>query len=153
MAGNIRPALLFHAGLLLILWIPNITLSSKNEIKTQLRFNKDGYFKILQLADLHYGHSDSLDEHTDKVENCHTLRLIVPNLIMNYYLKSHHQLQFKMFLFCKKLPLAYHQLLGVLVLQVVASLLAYEKPDLVVLSGDMVSGFVWDGKPGWFETR
>ena len=22
-----------------------------------------------------------------------------------------------------------------------------------MLSGDMVSGFMWDGKPGWFETR
>ena len=37
--------------------------------------------------------------------------------------------------------------------QVITSLLAHEKPDLAVLSGDMVSGFMWDGTPGWFEKR
>ena len=37
--------------------------------------------------------------------------------------------------------------------QVIASLLEYEKPDFVALSGDMVSGFAWDGRKGWFEDR
>ena len=37
--------------------------------------------------------------------------------------------------------------------QVVESILALERPDLAVLSGDMVSGFMWDTKPGWFEKR
>ena len=37
--------------------------------------------------------------------------------------------------------------------QVIASLLEYEKPDFVALSGDMVSGFAWDGRKGWFEER
>lgn len=32
-----------------------------------LSFKDDGTFKILQLADLHYGHFPELDEHTDKV--------------------------------------------------------------------------------------
>ena len=26
-------------------------------------------------------------------------------------------------------------------------------PDFVALSGDMVSGFAWDGRQGWFEER
>ena len=37
--------------------------------------------------------------------------------------------------------------------QVITNLLEIEKPDLAVLSGDMVSGFMWDGTPGWFEKR
>ena len=37
--------------------------------------------------------------------------------------------------------------------QVIASVLEYEKPDFVALSGDMVSGFAWDGRKGWFEER
>ncbi len=37
--------------------------------------------------------------------------------------------------------------------QVITSLLAYEEPDFVALSGDMVSGFGWDGRKGWFEER
>lgn len=37
--------------------------------------------------------------------------------------------------------------------QVIANLLSYEQPDLAVLSGDMVSGFAWDGTNGWFEKR
>lgn len=33
----------------------------------KLAFNEEGTFKILQLADLHYGHFPELDKHTDKV--------------------------------------------------------------------------------------
>ena len=32
----------------------------------KLAFNDEGTFKVLQLADLHYGHFPELDEHTDK---------------------------------------------------------------------------------------
>ena len=32
----------------------------------KLTFNDEGTFKVLQLADLHYGHFPELDEHTDK---------------------------------------------------------------------------------------
>ena len=38
-------------------------------------------------------------------------------------------------------------------MQVIEGILALERPDLAVLSGDMVSGFMWDSKPGWFEKR
>ncbi|KAK9918079.1 hypothetical protein WJX75_001042 [Coccomyxa subellipsoidea] len=76
--------------------------SSKSTKKIQLKFDEDGYFKIVQLADLHYGHFPETDQHTDKV---------------------------------------------------IANLLSYERPDLAVLSGDMVSGFAWDGTMGWFEKR
>ncbi len=40
-----------------------------------------------------------------------------------------------------------------MLLQVIASVLEFEKPDFVALSGDMVSGFAWDGRKGWFEER
>ncbi|CAL8463973.1 g3508 [Coccomyxa elongata] len=76
--------------------------STKGARKVRLKFDEDGYFKIIQLADLHYGHFPETDEHTDKV---------------------------------------------------IANLLSYEQPDLAVLSGDMVSGFAWDGTNGWFEKR
>lgn len=39
--------------------------------RPHLRFNDDGYFKILQLADLHYGHFGASDDHTDKVDYHH----------------------------------------------------------------------------------
>lgn len=32
-------------------------------------------------------------------------------------------------------------------------MLSLEQPDLVILSGDMVSGFAWDGRQGWFESH
>jgi hypothetical protein len=41
--------------------------SSKSTKKIQLKFDEDGYFKIVQLADLHYGHFPETDQHTDKV--------------------------------------------------------------------------------------
>ena len=41
--------------------------STKGVRKVRLKFDEDGYFKILQLADLHYGHFPETDEHTDKV--------------------------------------------------------------------------------------
>ncbi len=37
--------------------------------------------------------------------------------------------------------------------QAQAAILQAEQPDLVVLSGDMVSGFAWDGSPRWYERR
>ncbi len=41
--------------------------SAKGVRKVRLKFDEDGYFKIIQLADLHYGHFTETDEHTDKV--------------------------------------------------------------------------------------
>ena len=38
-------------------------------------------------------------------------------------------------------------------LQVQEAVLAAESPDLAVFSGDMVSGYAWDGKPGWYAAR
>ena len=38
-------------------------------------------------------------------------------------------------------------------LQVQTTVLRSERPNLVVFSGDMVSGFAWDGSAGWFEHR
>ncbi len=38
-------------------------------------------------------------------------------------------------------------------LQVQTKILQAEKPGLVVFSGDMVSGFAWDGSSGWFELK
>lgn len=32
-------------------------------------------------------------------------------------------------------------------------ILAAEQPDLVVLSGDQVSGYAWDGREGWFSKQ
>lgn len=37
--------------------------------------------------------------------------------------------------------------------EVQRAVLEAEKPDLVVLSGDMVSGYAWDRRNGWFEKR
>jgi hypothetical protein len=37
--------------------------------------------------------------------------------------------------------------------QMVRNVLAWEKPDLAVLSGDMVSGPWWDKTEGWFAKR
>lgn len=37
--------------------------------------------------------------------------------------------------------------------QVQEAVLAAEHPDLVVFSGDMVSGYAWDGRPGWYAAR
>ena len=36
------------------------------KVAPKLAFNDGGTFKILQLADLHYGHFPELDESTDK---------------------------------------------------------------------------------------
>jgi pre-mRNA-splicing factor SYF1 len=36
-------------------------------------------------------------------------------------------------------------------MQVQSTVLQAEKPDFVAFSGDQVSGFAWDGQPGWFE--
>ena len=38
-------------------------------------------------------------------------------------------------------------------MQMQTDLLRYEHPDLVVLLGDMISGYAWDQNPGWTETR
>lgn len=55
-------------GLIVLLSIlADAVNSSKQNKRPQLRFNDDGYFKILQLADLHYGHFPETDVHTDKV--------------------------------------------------------------------------------------
>ena len=32
------------------------------------------------------------------------------------------------------------------------SVLDAERPDLVVLSGDILSGYTWNGNPGWFDS-
>jgi len=33
----------------------------------------------------------------------------------------------------------------------VSKLIDLEKPDVVVLTGDMVSGFAWDKSEGWYK--
>ena len=70
----------------------------------ELRFSSDGTFKILQLADLHYGGSSREDQSTDDLQR---------------------------------------------------QLLKYETPDLVLFTGDMVSGYLWNDSAGhgWFEDR
>jgi len=35
----------------------------------------------------------------------------------------------------------------------VEKMLLLEKPDLVVLTGDMVSGFAWDKSAGWYQNN
>ena len=30
-------------------------------------------------------------------------------------------------------------------------LIEWEKPDLAILTGDMVSGYAWDNSTGWYE--
>jgi predicted MPP superfamily phosphohydrolase len=30
-------------------------------------------------------------------------------------------------------------------------LIDWEKPDLAILTGDMVSGYAWDHSEGWYE--
>ena len=39
-----------------------------------------------------------------------------------------------------------------LTLSMMNNILDEEKPDLVVLSGDIISGYTWNGKAGWFES-
>ena len=55
--------LLTFAGLL------TTVLSPSTDVRPKLHFRADGTFKILQLADLHYGHSEEADAHTDKVRH------------------------------------------------------------------------------------
>jgi predicted MPP superfamily phosphohydrolase len=31
------------------------------------------------------------------------------------------------------------------------NLIDWEKPDLAILTGDMVSGYAWDHSEGWYE--
>jgi hypothetical protein len=54
----------------LLLWtfagVLTTVLSPATDSRPPLRFRGDGTFKILQLADLHYGHSEEADAHTDK---------------------------------------------------------------------------------------
>lgn len=38
-------------------------------------------------------------------------------------------------------------------LSVIETVLELEKPDLVVLTGDLVSGYMWDGTQDWFKDR
>ena len=38
-----------------------------------------------------------------------------------------------------------------LTLSMMNNILDEEKPDLVVLSGDIISGYTWNGKADWFE--
>ncbi len=67
MAGIIRPVHFFRACSFLLISGVIVDGSSKSGKRAQLKFSEDGYFKILQLADLHYGHFGSFDDHTDKV--------------------------------------------------------------------------------------
>ena len=69
-----------------------------------LKFSPERTFKILQLADLHYGGSPTEDGATDALQR---------------------------------------------------QLLASETPDLVVFSGDMISGYLWNESAGlgWAEAR
>ena len=34
--------------------------------------------------------------------------------------------------------------------ELMKKLIDFEKPDLVALTGDMVSGYGWDGSQGWY---
>lgn len=54
-------------GLILLTDNACFAKSTKGVRKVRLKFDEDGYFKIIQLADLHYGHFPETDEHTDKV--------------------------------------------------------------------------------------
>ena len=115
--------------LLWVLAVATLYRTAHSSKTPQLRFRADGTFHIVQLADLHYGHSPEDDAHTDKVRG--------PGLAALCTIAS-----------------AFHShKITLLYAQVVESILALERPDLAVLSGDMVSGFMWDTKPGWFEKR
>lgn len=63
--------------LLLLIFASALTtvLSPSIDSRPKLRFRADGTFKILQLADLHYGHSEEADAHTDKARHAgHSLQ-------------------------------------------------------------------------------
>ena len=70
----------------LLLWtfagVLTTVLSPATDSRPQLRFKADGTFKILQLADLHYGHSEEADAHTDKAGHGlpHAARAAVLNI-------------------------------------------------------------------------
>jgi predicted MPP superfamily phosphohydrolase len=67
----------------------------------QLRFNKDGKFKIVQITDLHYGEGDEKDGQNDAI---------------------------------------------------IEDIMNFEKPDFVVNTGDVISGYMWNGSdPDWAE--
>ena len=66
-----------------LLWIIAVTtvLCTALSSKPQLRFRADGSFHIVQLADLHYGHTPEDDAHTDKVRGLrmlHNAMLVKP---------------------------------------------------------------------------
>lgn len=108
----------------------------------KLRFRTDGTFKILQLTDLHYGESAVLDHQSDEASLA-AASVLRPRL--NRRQRSA----------ASRPP----RLLSAV--QVQKTVLAAERPDLVVFSGDMVSGWVCrpsdprapDCGPGWFERR
>ncbi len=37
--------------------------------------------------------------------------------------------------------------------QLMKNLIDWEKPDLAVLTGDMVSGYAWDHSEGWYQKQ
>jgi pre-mRNA-splicing factor SYF1 len=107
-----------------------------------LRFKSDDTFRILQLTDLHYGESAALDLKSDEVEHSQRPFFSVPASQPHWVLH-----------------LSTTSL--VLPVQVQRAVLAAERPDLVVFSGDMVSGWhckpsaplLADCGPGWFAAR
>lgn len=98
---------------------------------SSLRF-KNGTYKIVQLTDIHMGDDPQKDRQTQQVRfECPTLaRSCQPVFI-------HH---------CKRSACDSAQ--------VIATVLNSEDAvDLIVLSGDMVSGYAWNGTDGWYSSK
>jgi predicted MPP superfamily phosphohydrolase len=104
-----------------VLFILYITHVSSAPDKT-LRFNERGKFKIVQFTDLHYGY--------DEKENLKTS--IVQGKLHFFNLQQ---------LFKNITRIKYILILQNLIIEVI---LDAEKPDLVIITGDLVSGYEWD---------
>lgn len=116
----------------------------------ELRFRPDGTFKILQLTDLHYGEDAALDALTDQVWRG---RCILSRLSCSPCVGVDSRRRKRS---APLLPAPPSRP------QVQRTVLAAERPGLVVFSGDMVSGWVCSAQrkdrpaacgPGWFEAR
>lgn len=119
---------LWLASLLLLACVPAA-------VTAELRFKADGTFKIVQLADLHFGQDEMDDMRTVQVRTSHAVVACMP---VNPCGPAHGAR-------CMMGP---NSPTGCM--QVVRTVLEQEEGvDLVVFSGDMLSGWMGRGVPGW----
>jgi hypothetical protein len=98
---------------------------------SSLRF-KNGQYKIVQFTDIHMGDDPLKDRQTQQV------RFDYPKLARSCHRVFIHH--------CKRFACN--------CAQVIAKVLNSEDAvDLIVLSGDMVSGYAWNGTDGWYSSK